>query len=79
MSNYKRAEGCYQQAIARDSSNANWMFEAGMVAYSIPDDKKAVYWFEPAGAKGYKRTDVYLENLANAYLNLKQYDKGLPC
>lgn len=78
MSNYKRAEGCYQQAIARNPNNANWIFEAGMVAYAIPDDKKAVYWFELAGEKGYKRTDVYLENLANAYLNMKQYDKGLP-
>lgn len=78
MSNYKRAEGCFQQAIAREPNNANWMFEAGMVAYAIPDDKKAVYWFEMAGEKGYKRTDVYLENLANAYLNMKEYDKGLP-
>ncbi|WP_276481312.1 tetratricopeptide repeat protein [Paraflavitalea pollutisoli] len=78
MSNYKRAEGCYQQAIARDPKNFNWMFEAGMVAYAIPDDKKAVYWFEMAAEKGYKRTDVYLENLANAYVNMKEYEKGIP-
>jgi tetratricopeptide (TPR) repeat protein len=78
MSNYKRAEGCYQQAISRDTNNIRWIYEAGLAAYAIPDDKKALYWFEKAGDKGIKRTNDYLENLANTYLNLKQYDKGLP-
>ncbi|MFT3823452.1 MAG: tetratricopeptide repeat protein [Chitinophagaceae bacterium] len=78
MSNYKRAAGCYEQAIERDSSKVNWMFEAGMVFYSIPDDKKAVEWFERAGAKGYPRNNEYLENLGNAYLNLKDYNKAMP-
>ncbi len=77
MSNYKRAAGCYEQAIERDSTKTNWMFEAGMVFYSIPDDKKAIEWFERAGAKGYPRNNEYLENLGNAYLNIKEYDKAL--
>jgi tetratricopeptide (TPR) repeat protein len=78
MSNYKRAEGCYQQAIARDSNNTKWIYEAGLAAYAIPDDKKALYWFEKANDKGIKRTNDYIENLANVYLNLNQWDKGLP-
>jgi tetratricopeptide (TPR) repeat protein len=77
MSNYKKAAGCFEQAIERDSSKANWMYEAGLVYYAIPDDKKAIYWFERAGAKGYARSNDYLENLANAYLNTKNYEKGL--
>lgn len=77
MSNYKKAAGCYEQAIERDSTKNQWMFEAGMVYYSIPDDKKAIYWFERAASKGYPRNNEYLENLANAYLNLKNYDKGI--
>jgi tetratricopeptide (TPR) repeat protein len=76
MSNYKKAAGCYEQALERDSTNVNWMYEAGMVFYSIPDDKKAIYWFEKAGDKGYKRTNDYVENLANAYLNTKNFEKG---
>jgi tetratricopeptide (TPR) repeat protein len=77
MSNYKKAAGCYEQAIALDSSKANWMYEAGLVYYAVPDDKKAIYWFERAAAKGYPRSNDFIENLANAYLNIKVYDKGL--
>lgn len=78
MSNYKKAAGCYEQAIALDSSKAQWMYEAALTYYAIPDDQKAIYWFERAGAKGYKRTNDYLQNLANAYMNVKQYNKGIP-
>jgi len=77
MSNYKKAAGCYEQAIALDSSKANWMYEAGLVYYAVPDDKKAIYWFERASAKGYPRSGDFVENLANAYLNIKDYTKGL--
>jgi tetratricopeptide (TPR) repeat protein len=77
MSNYKKAAGCYEQAIERDSSRASWMYEAGLVYYAVPDDKKAIYWFERAAAKGYARSNDFVENLANAYLNIKNYDKGL--
>lgn len=77
MSNYKKAAGCYEQAILLDSSKANWMYEAGLVYYAVPDDKKAIYWFERAAAKGYPRSNDFMENLANAYLNTKNYDKGL--
>jgi len=78
MSNYKKAAGCFEQALERDSTKVNWMYEAGLVYYAIPDDKKAIYWLEKAGAKGYARSNDYLENLANAYLNTKNYEKGLP-
>jgi tetratricopeptide (TPR) repeat protein len=77
MSNYKKAAGCFEQAIERDSTKANWMYEAGLVYYAIPDDKKAIYWLERAAAKGYNRSNDFIENLANAYLNIKNYDKGL--
>ncbi len=75
MSNYKKAAGCFEQAIERDSTKANWMYEAGLVYYAIPDDKKAIYWFERAAAKGYNRSNDFIENLANAYLNVKNYEK----
>jgi tetratricopeptide (TPR) repeat protein len=77
MSNYKKAAGCYEQAILLDSSKTQWMYEAGLVYYAIPDDKKAIAWFETAGRKGYPRSNDYIENLANAYLNLKNYQKGI--
>jgi len=77
MSNYKKAAGCYEQAIERDSTKPTWMYEAALVYYAIPDDKKAIFWFEKAAAKGYPRSNDYIENLANAYLNIKNYEKGI--
>lgn len=76
MNNYKRAAGCYEQALERDSSNATWMYEAGLTYYAMPDAKKAVYWMERAGTKGYKRTNDYIENLGNAYLEAGNFEKG---
>lgn len=77
MNNYRRAAGCFDQALALDSSNATWMYEAGLAWYAVPDDKKALYWIEKAGEKGYKKTSDYMENLATAYLNTGQLEKGV--
>jgi tetratricopeptide (TPR) repeat protein len=77
MHNYKRAAGCFEQALALDSNNAQWMYEAGLVNYAVPDDKRALYWMEKAGAKGLKKTNEYMENLATAYLNAGQFEKGI--
>jgi tetratricopeptide (TPR) repeat protein len=77
MSNYRRAAGCYEQALAIDSSNSTWMYEAGLMWYAVPDDKKAIYWIEKAGDKGYKKSNDYYENLSNAYLNIGNYPKGI--
>jgi tetratricopeptide (TPR) repeat protein len=78
MSNYKRAAGCYEQALALDSSKARWMYEAGLTYFAIPDDKKAVYWFEKASAAGLPRSNDFLDNLGNAYILNKQFEKGIP-
>lgn len=77
MHNYKRAAGCFDQALALDSNNATWMYEAALAWYAVPDDKKALYWMEKAGEKGYKKTSDYMENLATAYLNAGQFEKGI--
>lgn len=77
MHNYRRAAGCFDEALALDSSNSTWMYEAGLAWYAVPDDKKALYWIEKAGEKGYKKTNDYMENLASAYLNVGQFEKGI--
>lgn len=76
MSNYKKAAGCYEQALAADPTKVIWMYEAGLVYYAIPNDKKAIYWIEKAGENGYAKSADYYENLANAYINDKQFEKG---
>ncbi|MFM9911806.1 MAG: tetratricopeptide repeat protein [Chitinophagaceae bacterium] len=77
LHNYKRAAGCFDQALALDSTNTTWMYEAGLVWYAVPDDKKALYWMEKAGEKGYTKSNDYMENLASAYLNVGNYEKGI--
>lgn len=77
MNNYKKAAGCFEQALALDSTNATWMYEAGLAWYAVPDDKRSLYWIEKAGQKGYKKTNDYLENLASAYINSGNFEKGI--
>lgn len=77
MSNYRQAAGFFEKAISLDSSKVNWIYEAGLVFDAIPDHKKSLTYIELAGAKGFKRSNDYLENLGNAYVNAKQYDKGI--
>lgn len=77
MSNYKQSAGFFEKAIALDSSKVNWIYEAGLVFYAIPDYKKSLVYIELAGAKGYKKSNDYLENLGNAYINVKEYNKGI--
>ncbi len=77
MSNYKQSAGYFEKAIALDSSKVNWIYEAGLVFYAIPDYKKSLLYIELSGAKGYKRSNDYLENLGNAYINVKEYEKGI--
>jgi tetratricopeptide (TPR) repeat protein len=77
MNNYKKAAECYEQALTLNPTNAAWMYEAGLTYSAIPDNEKAIPWFEKAAANGYKRSDDYLENLSNSYISVKSYDKGL--
>lgn len=77
MSNYKQSAVFFEKAIALDSTKANWIYEAGLVFYAIPDYRKSLTYIELAGAKGYKKSNDYLENLGNAYINVKEYDKGI--
>jgi tetratricopeptide (TPR) repeat protein len=77
MNNYKQSAGFFEKAIALDSSKVNWIYEAGLVFYAVPDYKKSLTYIELAGAKGYKKSNDYLENLGNAYINVNEYEKGI--
>lgn len=77
MSNYRKAAMFLEKAISMDSSKNNWIYECGLIYDAVPDFKKSLQFILLAGEKGYKRTNDYLENLGNAYLNLNNYTKGL--
>ena len=76
MSNYKKAVTFMEKAIAMDSTKSNWLYECALVYYAVPDYKRSLQYMLLAGEKGYKKTNDYLENLGNAYINAGQFDKG---
>ncbi len=77
MTNYKMAMPFFEKALALDPANNRWMYETGLMYYAMHDDKNSLKYLLMAAEKGYKRDNEYLENLAIAYLNTKETDKGL--
>ncbi|ULQ53940.1 tetratricopeptide repeat protein [Flavihumibacter fluvii] len=77
MSNYRKAAGCYEQALRLSPDNETWMYETAMTYSAIPDEAKAIPWFEKAIEKGYPRTKDVIENMAISYMGIKSYDKCL--
>jgi tetratricopeptide (TPR) repeat protein len=77
MSNYKKAAAFMEKAVAMDSAKSNWIYECALVYYAIPDYKKSLQFMVLAGDRGYKKSNDYLENLGNAYINAGQHQKGV--
>ena len=77
MMNYKYAMPFFEKAIAMQPDNARWMYETGLMYYANHDDKNSLKYLLMAAEKGYKKDNEYLENLAIAYLNTGNTDKGL--
>ena len=77
MMNYKQAMPYFERALALQPENNRMMYEMGLLYYAMHDDKNSLKYLLMAAEKGYKRDNEYLENLAIAYLNNKETDKGL--
>lgn len=77
MMNYKQALPYFEKALSLSPDNARWMYETGLIYYAIHDDKNSLKYLLMAADKGYKKDNEYLENLAIAYLNTGNTDKGL--
>ena len=77
MSNYKQCIPFFLKAIELNPAQPYWVYELGLIYYAMNDDKNALKYILEAGDKGYKRDNDYLENLAIAYLNVGELDKGV--
>lgn len=77
MSNYKLCIPFFNKAIELNPGQPYWVYELGMIYYAMNDDKNALKYILLAGDRGYKRDNDYLENLAIAYLNTGELDKGV--
>ena len=67
----------FKKAIELKPTESYWIYELGMICYAMNNDKEALKYILEAGEKGYKKDNDYLENLAIAYLNVGDLDKGV--
>jgi len=77
MMNFKQAIPHFLKALELQPDNSRWIYETALIYYAMHDDKNSLKYMLEAGEKGYKRDNEYLENLGIAYLNAKQFDKGI--
>jgi len=77
MQNYKQAIPHFLKAIELDTTKSNWIYELALIYYAIHDDKNSLKYMLLAGEKGYRRDNVYLENLGIAYMNTGDLEKGV--
>ncbi len=77
MMNYKQAIPFFEKALTLKPDDSRWIYELGLMYYAIHDDKNTLKYMLLAGEKGFKRDNEYLENLAIAYLDNKEFDKGM--
>ncbi len=77
MMNYKLAVPYFKKAIDLKPAENYWVYELGLICYAMHNDKDALKYILEAGEKGYKKDNDYLENLAIAYLNVGELDKGV--
>ncbi|MBD0284678.1 MAG: tetratricopeptide repeat protein [Flavisolibacter sp.] len=77
MQNFKQAIPYFEKAITLEPENNRWLYELGLIYYGMQDDKNSLKYLLLAGEKGYKKDNEYLQNLAVAYLNSGQANKGL--
>lgn len=77
MMNYKLAIPYFENALTLQPENSRLMYETGLMYYALHDNKNTLKYFLMAGEKGYKRDNEYMENLAIAYLDNKEFDKGM--
>jgi tetratricopeptide (TPR) repeat protein len=77
MMNYKLSVPYFKKAIALKPTEAYWIYELSLICYAMHADKDALKYMIEAGDKGLKKDNDYLENLAIAYLNVGELDKGV--
>jgi tetratricopeptide (TPR) repeat protein len=77
MQNYKQAVPFYEKAIQMDSTKTEWMFELGIMCNAMYDNKNSLKYILLAGEKGYRKDNIYLENLGIAYLEDGQFELGI--
>ncbi|MFN8290489.1 MAG: CDC27 family protein [Chitinophagaceae bacterium] len=77
MMNYKLAVPYFKKALELKPTEAYWTYELSLICYAMHADKDALKYMLEAGDKGLKKDNDYLENLAIAYLNVGELDKGV--
>lgn len=77
MNNNKLAIPYFLKALELDPKNTRWMYETALIYYAMNDDKNSLKYFELAVDNGIRQDNEFKENMAIAYLNNKEVDKGM--
>lgn len=77
MERYEKALPYYEKSITLDTKNYMRVYELGMVYFARVNYPKAIEKFELAAARGMRQDADFLSNLANAYVNTGNNEKGI--
>jgi len=76
MEQYKSAVPYYTKAVLLNPEKNTWVYELGMLHYTLNDYKNAVTYFNKAAEKGYPQKNDFVENLGYAYIYSGQFNEG---
>lgn len=76
MEEYKKAVPFYTKAIELDVTKSNWMYELGLLYYTLNDFAHAKELFVKAGDNGYPKSSDYLENFGYACIYSGDFERG---
>jgi tetratricopeptide (TPR) repeat protein len=76
MEQYAAAVPFYNKAVLLNAEKINWIYELGLLYYTLNDFKNAVAYFNQAADKGYPKKSDFVENLGYAYIYSGRFDEG---
>ena len=76
MELYTKAAPYYVKAIELDTTRNGWMYELGLLYYTLNDFKKSKVYFLRAQQGGYPASNDFNENLGYAYIYSGEFEKG---
>jgi tetratricopeptide (TPR) repeat protein len=76
MEEYQKALPFFTQAVQLQPEKNSWIYEKGLLHFTLNDYKNAMASFLEAAAKGYIQSNDFKENLGYACIYSGEYDKG---
>lgn len=76
MEAYQKALPYYAKAVELSPDKSNWIYEKGLLHYTLSDYPNAMQCFLLAAERGYVQSSDFKENLGYAFIYSGEFDKG---